>query len=126
MLGLAEEFREMLTQSGASTGAKQDSVPISPIPYENNVQKSSWFVSYRPNSSLNNDLCRVNFEVNPPKPFPHLAFPHRKGSKIPSKIPSFDGELMASLSPLPSLLFNNFLHTFGRRQGIMRTAGERC
>src|ERR1035437_10696124 len=22
------------------------------------------------------DLCRVNFEVNDPKPFPHLAFAH--------------------------------------------------
>ena len=44
------------------------------------------------------DLCRVNFEVNDPKPFPHLAFAHSKGPKTPSKIPSFDGELMASFS----------------------------
>jgi hypothetical protein len=44
------------------------------------------------------DLCRVNFEVNDPKPFSHLAFAHSKGPKTPSKIPSFDGELMASFS----------------------------
>src|ERR1035437_7284622 len=44
------------------------------------------------------DLCRVNFEVNDPKPFPHLAFAHSKGPKTPSKLPSFDGELMASFS----------------------------
>jgi len=42
------------------------------------------------------DLYRVNFEVRTLKPFPHLAFPHFKESKIASKLPSFDGELMAS------------------------------
>ena len=46
------------------------------------------------------DIYRVNFEVNDLKPFPHLAFPHSKGPEIPSKLPSFDGELMASLSDL--------------------------
>src|ERR1035438_2500800 len=46
------------------------------------------------------DLYRVNFEVNDLKPFPHLAFPHSKGPKTPSKLPSFDGELMASFSDL--------------------------
>jgi hypothetical protein len=38
------------------------------------------------------DLYHVNFEVNDLKPFPHLAFPHSKGPKTPSKLPSFDGE----------------------------------
>ncbi len=46
------------------------------------------------------DLYRVNFEVDDLKPFPHLAFPHSKGPKTPSKLPSFDGELMASFSDL--------------------------
>ena len=44
------------------------------------------------------DLCRVNFEVDDLKPFPHLAFPHSKGPKTPRKLPSFDGELRASVS----------------------------
>jgi len=46
------------------------------------------------------DLYRVNFEVNDLKPFPHLAFPHSKEPKTPFKLPSFDGELRASLSDL--------------------------
>jgi hypothetical protein len=45
-------------------------------------------------------LYRVNFEVTDLKPFPHLAFPHAKGPKIPSKLPSFDDDLMASSSDL--------------------------
>jgi hypothetical protein len=48
----------------------------------------------------NSDIYRVNFEVNDLKPFPHLAFPHSKEPKTPSKLPSFDGELMASFSDL--------------------------
>ena len=44
------------------------------------------------------DLCRVNFEVNDPKPFPHLAFPHSKGPKTPLNCLVFDGESMASFS----------------------------
>ena len=51
--------------------------------------------------SLRLHLYRVNFEVNDLKPFPHLAFPHRRGPKIPSKLPSFDGELMASFQTSP-------------------------
>jgi len=34
------------------------------------------------------------------KPFPHLAFSHSKGPKTRSKLPSFDGELMASFPDL--------------------------
>ena len=41
------------------------------------------------------DLCRVNFEVNNLKPFPHLAFPHFLAQENTLKQPSFDGELMA-------------------------------
>jgi hypothetical protein len=41
---------------------------------------------------------RVNFEVSNLKPFPYLAFPHFKTQRTPSEIPSFDGELMASLN----------------------------
>jgi hypothetical protein len=44
------------------------------------------------------DLYRVNSEVTTLKPFPYLAFPHSKGPKIALKLPSFDGELMASFS----------------------------
>src|SRR5438874_11034445 len=43
-----------------------------------------------------NELCRVNFEVNNLKPFPHLAFPHFLTLQNAPKQPSFDGELMAS------------------------------
>ena len=45
--------------------------------------------------SLRLHLYRVNFEVRTLKPFSHPAFPHSKGSKTASKLPSFDGELMA-------------------------------
>src|SRR5438046_2884145 len=48
------------------------------------------------------DLYRVNFEVANLKPFPHLAFPQSKGPKTTCKLPSFDGELMASfIAPQP-------------------------
>ena len=47
---------------------------------------------------------RVNFEVKDPKTFPHLAFPHSKGPKTPSKLPSFDGELMARFPDLARLM----------------------
>ena len=43
-------------------------------------------------------LYRVNFEVTPPKPFPHLAFPQSEALKTGPKPPGFDGELMASSS----------------------------
>jgi hypothetical protein len=42
------------------------------------------------------DLRRVNFEVTPLKPFPHLALPHFATSENSSKQLGFDGELMAS------------------------------
>ena len=42
------------------------------------------------------DLCRVNFELDNLKPFPHLAFPHFLTLQNAPKQPSFDGELMAS------------------------------
>ncbi len=53
-----------------------------------------------PSARATPDLYSVNFEVNDLKPFPHLAFPHSKGPRTPSKLPSFDGELMASFSDL--------------------------
>jgi hypothetical protein len=53
------------------------------------------------------DLFRVNFEVNDLKPFPHLAFPQSKGPKTPRKLPSFDGELMASFSDLAGQAFTH-------------------
>jgi len=46
------------------------------------------------------DLYRVNFEVTPLKPFPHLAFPHPNAPKTARKLASFDGELMAGFAPL--------------------------
>jgi hypothetical protein len=46
--------------------------------------------------SFGPDLSRVNFEVNNLKPFPHLAFPRSTDLKTAPKMPSFDGELMAS------------------------------
>src|SRR5439155_19941674 len=45
------------------------------------------------------DLCRVNFELDNLKPFPHLAFPHFPTPKNGPKQHSFDGELIASLMP---------------------------
>jgi hypothetical protein len=47
-------------------------------------------------TSDRSDLCRVNFEVNALKPFPHLAFPHFLTLQNAPKQRSFDGELMAS------------------------------
>jgi hypothetical protein len=44
------------------------------------------------------DLYRVNFEVNNLKPFTCLAFPHSIDLKTGSRLPGFDGELMASFS----------------------------
>jgi hypothetical protein len=52
-------------------------------------------ITGRPEWTRTIDLFRVNFEVIDLKPFPHLAFPHSKGLKTPSKLPGFDGELMA-------------------------------
>jgi len=51
---------------------------------------------FRPSKALRRDLCRVNFAGTNLKPFPNLAFPHSRASRIALKIPSFDGELMAS------------------------------
>jgi hypothetical protein len=47
-------------------------------------------------TSDRSDLCRVNFEVNNLKPFPHLAFPHFATPENTSKQLGFDVELMAS------------------------------
>src|SRR5437868_14668016 len=52
---------------------------------------------YERRSKLRRDLCRVNFEVNTLKPFPHLAFPHFTSPPTSSKKLGFDGELMAGL-----------------------------
>ena len=43
---------------------------------------------------------RVNFEVIPLTPFPHLAFPPSRIPKTARKLPGFDGELMASFPPV--------------------------
>jgi hypothetical protein len=51
-------------------------------------------------TSDRSDLCRVNFEVNKLKPFPHLAFPHFATPENTSKQLGFDGELMASFLPV--------------------------
>jgi len=64
------------------------------------------------------DLCRVNFEVNDPKPFPHLAFAHSKEPKTPSKIPSFDGELMASFSDSARSMSAMASRVENRRSGV--------
>src|SRR6266568_3649379 len=50
----------------------------------------------RLSKTLRGDLCRVNFEVNKIKPFPHLAFPHFETPENTSKHLGFDGELMVS------------------------------
>jgi hypothetical protein len=55
-----------------------------------------FFNTHRPLHALRLHFYRVNFEVKDLKTFPHLAFPHSKRPKIPSKLPSFDGELMVS------------------------------
>jgi len=64
------------------------------------------------------DLCCVNFEVNDPKPFPHLAFAHSKGPKTPSKIPSFDGELMAGFSDSARSMSAMASRVENRRSGV--------
>src|ERR1700747_3640057 len=39
------------------------------------------------------DLCRVNFEVNAPKPLPHLVFPQFVELKTTRKMPRIDGRI---------------------------------
>jgi hypothetical protein len=54
-----------------------------------------WVLLFWP-KILRGDLCRVNFEVNNPKPFSHLAFPAFDVRKTAPELLSFDGELMAT------------------------------
>jgi hypothetical protein len=56
-------------------------------------------------------LYCVNFEVNPAKPFPHLAFPQMIGSKIGPKQGSLDGEFLASCYSEDSILANSCGHS---------------
>ena len=45
----------------------------------------------RPGRTRTSDLFRVNFEVNKPNPFPHLAFPQVTNTEKRPIITSFDG-----------------------------------
>jgi len=51
------------------------------------------------NRLIDAHFYRVNFEVTTVKSFPYLAFPHFLAIEKTPKLPSFDGELMASFGP---------------------------
>ena len=59
------------------------------------------------------DLYRVNFEVIPLQPFPHLAFLHPRIPITARKLAGFDGELMASFPPLRPTAFRQEARSLG-------------
>ena len=65
-----------------------------------------------PNGTRTIDLFRVNFEVNNLKPFSRLVFPQFRNLEQSPRLPSFDGELMASsqeFSSVPSWQVRPFI-----------------